>query len=107
MLSPLHSLGVREPRGGELPGGPTFSHIPLEETCRAEDRQLRDPLHTMLTSKMGINIHALKPAGGAAGPQAGGQRFPAEYRRPDTARVVIFGLGQRLLAKQKRRDHTA
>lgn len=43
-----------------------------------------------------------KPAGGAGGPQVGGQRFPAEYQRPDTARVVIFGLGQRLLAQQKR-----
>lgn len=30
---------------------PTFSHLPLKETCRAEDRQLRILIHTILTSE--------------------------------------------------------
>lgn len=33
------------------PGGPTFSHFPLKETCRAEDRQLGILIHTILTSE--------------------------------------------------------
>lgn len=93
--SPLFSFQVKR---AELPSGPTFSHIPLKETYRAEDRQLWILLHTMLTREVRqyscCRLLTSQPAGEWAG--GGRRQFTAESRHSNMTRVIISSLSLQL-----------
>lgn len=79
-FSPLISNVSRAEMGRAPRWAPTFSHLPLKETCRAEDRQLRILIHTILTSEDRQHQQVDEP-------ETRKRLVPAEYKHQSGARV--------------------